>query len=99
MAEKSTYVTEKGIKEFWWESDLFFVNGRRCGSVFIGPTIVDKSGAPMTSGQHWFAEVEGPFDKKILGIFRRTTYGRRVIGAYRTKQEAQKAVVDTLLPV
>jgi hypothetical protein len=83
MTEKSTYVTVKGVKEFWWESDALFISGRRCGSVFVDPTIVDRSGAPMAPGQRWLAEVDGPFEKKILGIFRRTTYGMRVIGAYK----------------
>jgi hypothetical protein len=106
MTEKNTYVTREGVKEFWWESspnypDIYtlLVSGRRCGSVFFGPTIVDKSVAPMTPGRSWVAEVEGAFEKKILGISGRTTSGRWVIGAYRTKEEAQRAVEDVLLPV
>ena len=99
LAEKRTYVTENGIKEFWWESDGLFINDRLCGSVSIAPPDIYESGALMTQGPHWLAAVEPPFEKKILGTFRRTTYGRRVIGAYRTKQEAQKAVEDALLPI
>ena len=106
MTEKSTYVTKEGVKEFWWESspnyrDIYtlFVSSRRCGSVFFAPTVVGKLVAPMTPGRSWVAEVEAAFEKKILGISGGTASGRWVIGAYRTREEAQKAVEDVLLPV